>query len=74
VLWKFFQFEGRFPDYHQEVPLPAVDDVAEQLDVPVSTGVCVAMASICAAAHIGSYAESMNMQISRHQVFEMKTL
>jgi len=43
VLWKFFQFEGRFPDYHQEVPLPAVDDVAEQLDVPVSTGVCVAM-------------------------------
>ena len=43
VLLKFFQFEGRFPDYHKAVPLPAVDDVAEQLDVPVSTGVCVAM-------------------------------
>jgi TnpA family transposase len=37
VLLKFFQFEGRFPDYHKEVPLPAVDYVAEQLDVPVST-------------------------------------
>jgi len=33
VLLKFFQFEGRFPDYHKEVPLPAVDYVAEQLDV-----------------------------------------
>jgi hypothetical protein len=37
VLLKFFQFEGRFPDYHKEVPLPAVDYMAEQLDVPVST-------------------------------------
>jgi len=35
VLLKFFQFEGRFPDYHKAVPLPAVDYVAEQLDVPV---------------------------------------
>lgn len=37
VLLKFFQCEGRFPAYHKEVPLPAVDYVAEQLDVPVST-------------------------------------
>ena len=37
VLLKFFQFEGRFPDYHKEVPLPAVDYVAGQLDVPAIT-------------------------------------
>jgi hypothetical protein len=34
VLLKFFQFEGRFPSYHKEVPLPAVDDVAGPLAVP----------------------------------------
>src|SRR5215510_8831145 len=37
VLLKFFQFEGRFPAYHKEVPLPAVDYVAGQLDVPAIT-------------------------------------
>jgi Domain of unknown function (DUF4158) len=37
VLLKFFQFEGRFPSYHKEVPLPAVDYVAGQLDVPAIT-------------------------------------
>ena len=37
VLLKFFQFEGRFPSYHKEVPLPAVDYVAEQLEVPAIT-------------------------------------
>ena len=36
VLLKFFQVEGRFPHYHKEVPLPAVDYVAQQLEVPVS--------------------------------------
>jgi hypothetical protein len=30
------------------------------------------MEQICAAAHIRSYAESMNMQSSHHQIFEMK--
>ncbi len=34
VLLKFFQLESRFPSYHKEAPLPAVDYVAEQLDVP----------------------------------------
>ena len=29
VLLKFFQVEGRFPHYHKEVPLPAVDYVAQ---------------------------------------------
>ena len=33
VLLKFFQVEGRFPHYHKEVPMPAVDYVAEQLEV-----------------------------------------
>lgn len=33
ILLKFFQLEGRFPYYHKEVPLAAVDYVAEQLDV-----------------------------------------
>lgn len=37
VLLKFFQLEGRFPYYHKEVPLPAVDYVAEQLDVSAIT-------------------------------------
>src|SRR5215475_12180423 len=37
VLLKFFQFEGRFPSYHKEVPLPAVNYVAGQLDVPALT-------------------------------------
>ena len=37
VLVKFFQFEGRFPSYHQEVPLPVVDYVAEQLEVSAIT-------------------------------------
>ena len=37
VLLKFFQLEGRFPHYHKEVPLSAVDYVAEQLEVPAST-------------------------------------
>ena len=36
VLLKFFQLEGRFPHYHKEVPLSAVDYVAEQLEVPAS--------------------------------------
>ena len=36
VLLKFFQVEGRFPHYHKEVPLPAVDYVAQQLEVPAS--------------------------------------
>ena len=36
VLLKFFQLEGRFPHYHKEAPLPAVDYVAEQLEVPAS--------------------------------------
>ena len=36
VLLKFFQVEGRFPHYHKEVPLPAVDHVAQQLEVPAS--------------------------------------
>ena len=36
VLLKFFQLEGRFPHYHKEVPLPAVDHLAEQLEVPAS--------------------------------------
>ena len=36
VLLKFFQLEGRFPHYHKEVPLSAVDCVAEQLEVPAS--------------------------------------
>ena len=34
VLLKYFQFEGRFPSYHKEAPLPAVGYVAEQLAVP----------------------------------------
>ena len=34
VLLKFFQLESRFPSYHKEAPLAAVDYVAEQLDVP----------------------------------------
>ena len=33
VLLKFLQVEGRFPHYHKEVPMPAVDYVAEQLEV-----------------------------------------
>jgi len=37
VLVKFFQFEGRFPSYHKEVPLAAVDYVAEQLAVSATT-------------------------------------
>src|SRR4029450_389850 len=37
VLLKFFQCEGRFPSSHKEVPLPAVDYVAGQLDVPAAT-------------------------------------
>jgi TnpA family transposase len=37
VLLKFFQCEGRFPHSHKEVPLPAVDYVAEQLAVPAMT-------------------------------------
>ena len=36
VLLKFFHLEGRFPHYHKEVPLSAVDYVAEQLEVPAS--------------------------------------
>ena len=36
VLLKFFQLEGRFPHYHKEVPLPAVDHLAEQLEAPAS--------------------------------------
>ena len=36
VMLKFFQLEGRFPHYHKEVPLPAVECLAEQLEVPVS--------------------------------------
>ena len=36
VLLKFFQLEGRFPHYHKEVPLPAIDYVAEQIEVPAS--------------------------------------
>ena len=35
-MLKFFQLEGRFPHYHKEVPLPAVDHLAEQLEVPAS--------------------------------------
>ena len=34
VLLKFFQLEGRFPHDHKEVPLPAVEYLAEQLEVP----------------------------------------
>ena len=34
VLLKFFQLEGRFPHYHKEVPLPAVEYLAGQLEVP----------------------------------------
>ena len=36
VLLKFFQLEGRFPRYHKEVPSPAVDHLAEQLEVSAS--------------------------------------
>ena len=36
ILLKFFQLEGRFPHYHKEVPLPAVEYLAEQLEVPAS--------------------------------------
>ena len=36
VLLKFFQLEGRFPFYHKEVPLLAVDYVAEQLATPTA--------------------------------------
>ena len=34
LLLKFFHAEGRFPHGHKEVPLPAVDCLAEQLGVP----------------------------------------
>ena len=34
VLLKFFQLEGRFPHDPKEVPLPAVEYLAEQLEVP----------------------------------------
>ena len=37
VLLKFFQLEGRFPHYHKAVPLPAVNHLAEQLEVAAST-------------------------------------
>lgn len=36
ILLKFFQVEGRFPHYHKEVPLPAVEYLAEQLEAPAS--------------------------------------
>lgn len=36
VMLKFFQLEGRFPRYHKEVPLLALDFVAEQLAIPVA--------------------------------------
>ena len=34
ALLKFFHAEGRFPHGHKEVPLPAVDCLAQQLEVP----------------------------------------
>ena len=37
VMLKFFQLEGRFPFYHKEVPLLAVDFIADQLAIPTST-------------------------------------
>ena len=36
VLLKFFQLEDRFPHYHKEVPLPAVEYLAEQLEATAS--------------------------------------
>jgi hypothetical protein len=36
VLLKFFQIEGRFPLYHKEAPLEAIDFIADQLGVPVA--------------------------------------
>ena len=36
VLLKFFQLEGRFPLYHKEVPLLALDFLADQLGIAVS--------------------------------------
>jgi hypothetical protein len=39
---------------------------AAQTGSAVVLGVCVAAERICAAAHIRSYAESMNMQSSYH--------
>ena len=37
VMLKFFQHEGRFPLYHKEPPLLAVDFIADQLAIPTST-------------------------------------
>lgn len=36
VLLKFFQIEGRFPLYHKEAPLEAIDFIADQLGVPLA--------------------------------------